>query len=151
MVEVKCSAENEVAEGNLGQRLVREFHKAFSLPNPAMSLEESKELWEHLVEEELKELKEAVEATLKEYMDVLYVLNGYQLIGGDIEYVEEVASELTDYINCLNDWDVQEEAFRRVHESNMSKLGDDGKPVYREDGKVLKGPNYKKPDLSDLV
>lgn len=43
------------------------------------------------------------------------------------------------------------EAFRRVHESNLSKLGDDGKPVWREDGKILKGPNYKPPVLDDLV
>jgi predicted HAD superfamily Cof-like phosphohydrolase len=48
------------------------------------------------------------------------------------------------------DWDL-EQALRRVHKSNMSKLGDDGKPVKRKDGKVLKGPNYKPPDLSDLV
>ena len=43
-----------------------------------------------------------------------------------------------------------DEALNRVHESNMSKLDEDGKPIYREDGKVLKGPNYKPPDLSDL-
>ena len=43
-----------------------------------------------------------------------------------------------------------DEVFERVHRSNMSKLGDDGKPVYREDGKVLKGPNYQPPDLTDL-
>ena len=42
-------------------------------------------------------------------------------------------------------------AFNRVHNSNMSKLDDEGKPVYREDGKVTKGPNYKAPDLSDLI
>ena len=42
-----------------------------------------------------------------------------------------------------------EEVFQRVHNSNMSKLVD-GKPLKREDGKFLKGPNYKKPDLSDL-
>lgn len=40
-----------------------------------------------------------------------------------------------------------EEVFEEVHKSNMSKLGDDGKPIYREDGKVLKGPNYKPPEL----
>ena len=44
-----------------------------------------------------------------------------------------------------------DEALNRVHISNMSKLGEDGKPIYREDGKVLKGPNYKPPDLSDLI
>ena len=44
-----------------------------------------------------------------------------------------------------------DEALNRVHISNMSKLGEDGKPIYRDDGKVLKGPNYKLPELSDLV
>ncbi len=44
-----------------------------------------------------------------------------------------------------------DEALDRVHKSNMSKLDEDGNPIYREDGKVLKGPNYKPPDLSDLV
>jgi len=43
-----------------------------------------------------------------------------------------------------------DEVFERVHRSNMSKLGDDGKPVYRDDGKVLKGPNYQPPKLDDL-
>ena len=43
-----------------------------------------------------------------------------------------------------------DEALNRVHESNMSKLDDDGNPIYREDGKVLKGPNYKPPYLEDL-
>lgn len=40
-----------------------------------------------------------------------------------------------------------QEVFEEVHKSNMSKLGDDGKPIYREDGKVLKGPNYQPPKL----
>ncbi len=43
-----------------------------------------------------------------------------------------------------------EEVFAEVHKSNMSKLGPDGKPIYREDGKVLKGPNYKEPDLDQF-
>ena len=47
-------------------------------------------------------------------------------------------------------WDL-DEAMHRVHESNMYKLDQDGKPIYREDGKVLKGPNYQPPDLSDLI
>ena len=47
-------------------------------------------------------------------------------------------------------WDL-DEAMYRVHESNMSKLDEDGKPIYREDGKVLKGPNFKPPNLEDLV
>ena len=47
-------------------------------------------------------------------------------------------------------WDL-DEAMHRVHESNMSKLDEYGKPIYREDGKVLKSPNYKPPHLEDLV
>lgn len=47
-------------------------------------------------------------------------------------------------------WDL-EEAFRRVHESNLSKLGEDGKPIRNELGKILKGPNYTEPSLIDLV
>ena len=48
------------------------------------------------------------------------------------------------------EWDL-DEAMHRIHESNMSKLGEDGKPIYRVDGKVLKGPNYKPPVLNDLI
>ena len=47
-------------------------------------------------------------------------------------------------------WDL-DEALNRVHLSNMSKLGEDGQPIRREDGKVLKGPNYQPPYLKDLV
>ena len=47
-------------------------------------------------------------------------------------------------------WDL-DEAMHRVHESNMSKLDESGKPIYRDDGKGLKGPNYAPPNLEDLV
>jgi phosphoribosyl-ATP pyrophosphohydrolase len=44
-----------------------------------------------------------------------------------------------------------DEIFDEVHLSNMSKLGDDGKPIYREDGKVLKGPRYRPPDVQSIL
>jgi predicted HAD superfamily Cof-like phosphohydrolase len=66
---------------------------------------------------------------LKELADVVYVC--YQ-------YAENLG------------WDL-DEALNRVHLSNMSKLGEDGQPIRREDGKVLKGPNYQPPTLTDLV
>lgn len=44
-----------------------------------------------------------------------------------------------------------DECFEEVHNSNMSKLGADGKPIYREDGKVLKGPNFYEPDLKGVL
>ena len=44
-----------------------------------------------------------------------------------------------------------EEIFQEIQSSNMSKLGKNGKPIYREDGKVLKGPNYFKPDIRKIL
>ena len=44
-----------------------------------------------------------------------------------------------------------DECFKEVHESNMSKLGPDGKPIYRDDGKVMKGPDYREPDLRKVL
>lgn len=44
-----------------------------------------------------------------------------------------------------------DDCFHEVHSSNMTKLGEDGRPLYREDGKVMKGPNYREPDLTKFV
>ena len=69
---------------------------------------------------------------------------------------EEALKELCDLVYvCYQyaanmEWDL-DEALDRVHKSNMSKLDDGGKPIYREDGKVLKSKKYKPPTLSDLV
>lgn len=68
---------------------------------------------------------------LKELADVQYVISGMSV---DVKPMKNL-----------------EEAFIRVHNSNMSKLGEDGKPMYREDGKIVKGPNYKEPFLDDLI
>lgn len=87
-----------------------------------------------MIDEEWSEFHEAFhqkvdEEQLKELADLVYVC--YQF----------AASQ---------EWDL-DEAMRRVHESNMSKLDDNGKPIYRGDGKVQKGPNYKPPYLIDLI
>ena len=93
-----------------------------------------------LVIEEFKEFLEAEDLLfrdnptikaecLKELADLVYVC--YQ-------YAENMGWSL-------------DEALDRVHKSNMSKLGEDGKPVYGEDGKDLKGPNYEPPTLTDLI
>ena len=88
-------------------------------------------LQDKLIDEEYKELKFATdnENELKEMADLVFV-------------VFQAAA--------LRGWDL-DEALHRVFLSNMSKLDDDGKPIRRADGKVLKGPNYQPPDLSDLV
>ena len=69
---------------------------------------------------------------------------------------EDALKELSDLVYvCYQyaanmNWDL-DEALHRVHLSNMSKLDEDGKPTYREDGKVLKSKNYLPPTLTDLV
>jgi len=70
----------------------------------------------------------------------------------------EVADALADQLYILlgtmishGMQDVIEDIFNEVHRSNMSKLGPDGKPLYREDGKVLKGPNYSPPNVSKYL
>ena len=87
-----------------------------------------------LIDEEYQEFRNAFhnepyEAELKELADLVYVC---------FQYAENM------------EWDL-EEALDRVHKSNMSKLGLDGTPIRRADGKVLKGPNYKPPVLNDLI
>ena len=73
-----------------------------------------------------------------------------------VETYEEELKELADLVYvCFQyaenmEWDL-EEALDRVHKSNLSKLGLDGKPIRRADGKVLKGPEYQPPILKDLV
>ena len=124
-------------------------------------------LWVKLVDEEMKELKEEKLGTvehLKELCDLLYVSTGLALTATEHigmlmqkeerEYVVEQQGQVSRLLDSgLEHYgeDVFMEAFSRVHDSNMSKLGSNGKPVIREDGKVMKGPNYKKPELTDLM
>ena len=87
-----------------------------------------------LIQEELDELKEAIDnRDIKEVADALT----------DILYVTYGAGHALG-INL-------DKCFAEVQNSNMSKLGEDGKPIYNEKGKVLKGPNYFKPDLKKFV
>ena len=99
-----------------------------------------------------KFIKEEKEELLKEFVDVVWVIIGKQNLTPG--HSTGVLFDSFDYIDAAIDLFGEEafnEAWQRVYESNMSKLGDDGKPVYREDGKVMKGPNYKPPYLGDLV
>ena len=69
---------------------------------------------------------------------------------------EECLKELADLVYVCYQYAANmhwflDEALNRVHLSNMSKLDEDGKPIYREDGKVLKGPDYEPPTLMDLI
>jgi|TARA_B100001093_G_scaffold282777_1_gene270198 predicted HAD superfamily Cof-like phosphohydrolase len=91
-------------------------------------------LRQDLIEEELSELKEAIaNKDIKEVADALT----------DILYVTYGAGHAFG-INL-------DKCFEEVQNSNMSKLGSDGKPIFNDKGKVMKGPNYFKPDLNKFV
>ena len=119
---------------------VKLFHKKFNIdylnaPKANIPLE-TKELRFKLMEEENYEyLKAAKENNLVEISDalgdMLYILCGTIISHGLQDKIEEI--------------------FQEIQNSNMSKLGKNGKPIYREDGKVLKGPNYFKPDIRRIL
>lgn len=92
------------------------------------------ELRLELIEEEVQELKDGFEnrnmlAIADALTDILYVVYGAgHAFGIDLD-----------------------DCFHEVHRSNMTKLGPEGRPLYREDGKVLKGPNYEEPNLGQFI
>tara|TARA_R110000751_G_scaffold10570_1_gene38418 strand:+ start:27 stop:434 length:408 start_codon:yes stop_codon:yes gene_type:complete len=126
---------------SVGQSL-NEFHTAFNcsrnkaFASPAATSEEAELLIlrKNLIREEVSEVFAAIDEgdkahVLKELVDIVVVCVGMADTYG---------------------WDF-DEAFKQVHISNMSKLDNDGNPVYRKDGKVLKSDNYVPPDLGTLV
>ncbi|WP_271782026.1 nucleoside triphosphate pyrophosphohydrolase family protein [Aquimarina algiphila] len=119
---------------------VQEFHTAFKLGyknEPIADLGEAKNaLRFNLMKEENEEYFEAAQDNdLVEVADalgdMLYILCGTIIEHGMQHKIEEV--------------------FNEIQRSNMSKLGENGQPIYREDGKVLKGPNYFKPNIKEIL
>lgn len=120
-------------------QMVKTFQKVYGHPVPdgPKYLPASRCLMRHsLISEEVNELLEAmINKDLVEVADAIadcfYILFGTAVEFGIADKMEAV--------------------FHEVHRSNMSKLDDEGMPIYREDGKVLKGPNYSKPDISSII
>ena len=119
---------------------VQMFHEAFGVKmSNKPTLELSKDILKlrhSLMQEENNEYLKAVEEkNLIEVADalgdMLYILCGTILTHGFQNLIEDI--------------------FDEIQSSNMSKLGDDGKPIHRNDGKVLKGPNYKKPNIKKII
>lgn len=118
--------------------MVAEFHRAFGVYEPGNVLHmATNDLRRTLIYEEgVVELQQALgsgdpAAVLDALVDLQYVLDGAFL--------------------CFGFGKVKNAAVAEVHRSNMSKLGADGKPIRRADGKVLKGPNYVPPNLKQFV
>lgn len=119
---------------------VKTFHESFGINNEnspkadvgsntidlryKLMREENEEYWEAAKDGDLVEIADALG-------DQLYILCGTILAHGMQHKIVEV--------------------FEEIQKSNMSKLGADGKPIYREDGKVMKGPNYFKPNIKGIL
>lgn len=139
---------------------VREFHSAFGHPiAPAATPGDRKlrELRVKLIAEELTELCEALGVAVKiesNGVSSQFVVEAVKddaevdLIAaadalGDLDYVVQGANLVFGF--------PAEPVLKEIHRANMSKLGADGLPVYREDGKVMKGPNYTPPDVAAVL
>ena len=119
---------------------VKTFHESFGINNEnepqsdigkstidlryKLMREENEEYWDAAKDNDLVEIADALG-------DQLYILCGTILAHGMQHKIVEV--------------------FEEIQKSNMSKLGADGKPIYREDGKVMKGPNYFKPNIKSIL
>ena len=126
--------------------VVTHFHKAFSHPVDERVTPQLLDFRMKLISEEFEELLEAV-VIMASNMEV----GNYQ-----VEDYENVIKELADIQYVISGFAVSmgiplQTVFNRVHLSNMSKLGSDGKPILRSDGKVLKSENYRPPSLIDLI
>jgi predicted HAD superfamily Cof-like phosphohydrolase len=121
---------------------VDEFHKSYGMPRGTVTINED---FSKLTEKDAKRIKLRSDLTSEEYREL-----------ATADTPEEIMKESCDLVYVIMGMFVEfgwnfDEAFKRVHESNMSKLDEDGKPIYREDGKILKGPNYTPPTLKDLL
>lgn len=126
---------------------VKEFQEKFERPKKDMA-----DLIRHrimLIEEEFNELKEAAEKVAEMYTQNR--TNANEFTQQNIEIIDALGDLCVVEIGMANllGMDINT-AMYRIHESNMSKLGADGKPIYYANGKVAKGPNYFRPKLDDL-
>ena len=134
---------------------IQDLRKQFTTYKMSFNMQHAEE-FRHTSSESLPTANNSTQKTLiveevKEFLEAEQTM-----INGFTRNESECLKELADVVYvCFQfasvmDWDL-DEALRRVHQSNLSKLDDEGKPVLRADGKVMKGPNYQPPDLSDLV
>jgi predicted HAD superfamily Cof-like phosphohydrolase len=135
---------------------VKEFHQAMGARHFESNDERAIDFRMKLILEEFFEVLDAAGVVLVDTFTGLPIRTEVHIERVEAPRPADLLKELADldYVTAgcaeVFDWDF-DEAGRRVHASNMSKMGDDGKPLRREDGKILKGPNYKPPHLGDLV
>ena len=137
------------------QAMVAEFHGAFNLPNrlghgKPDAMHERTELRKDLIGEEFDEFLESHQTV---YVGSSRLGFYHELVGVDTVAYADALADLIYVCFCAGieagiDLNM---VLRDVHRSNMSKLDADGKPIYREDGKVLKGPHYSAPNIKEVL
>ena len=131
------------------QAMVVQFHQAFGLPNrlgqgKPDAMHERTELRKDLIGEEFDECLVSHRRAYTDYNE---------LVGVDtVAYADALADLIYVCFGAGIEAGIDlNMVLRDVHRSNMSKLGEDGKPIYREDGKVLKGPHYSAPNIKEVL
>ena len=122
--------------------IAAEFRHSYDVTNTPMN----RVMQYRLIQEEYYEFVDAFRAWVDENSRTADINEGFH----------DVLKELVDLIYVLAQFTENEgidldRAIQLVHESNMSKLGEDGKPIRREDGKILKGPNYAPADVTSCL
>lgn len=138
--ELVNAIENDNNQNKTNFEKVKEFHEKFGL-----AIRNKPDLSDVLLEERNLRLELLREEYEDEYLDAEETNN-----------ITEIADALGDMLYIIYGTAVSygipiDKVFDEIHNSNMSKLGPAGKPMYREDGKVMKGPNYFKPDIKKIL
>ena len=122
--------------------MLKEFHEKFGAPinykltYPVDMKYEDKRVRYTMIAEEVEELGHAIECN-----DLIEIADAI----GDILYLAFGTAHTFGIADKI------QEVFAEIHKSNMSKLGEDGKPILRDDGKILKGPNYFRPSIDKIL
>lgn len=117
---------------------VKEFHSAFKVED-TQNFKKNRDIFKLRYELMKEENDEYVQACV---------------IGDEVEIADALGDKLYILIGTIIAHGLEdkiEDIFNEIHASNMSKLGEDGKPIYREDGKILKGPNFFRPNLTKIL
>jgi predicted HAD superfamily Cof-like phosphohydrolase len=121
---------------------VDEFHKAYDMPRGTVTVSDD---FSKVTQEDADRIKLRFDLNAEEFKELVTAETPAEIMKEACDLVYVILGMFVEF-----GWNF-DEAFKRVHESNMSKLDEEGKPIRREDGKILKGPNYQAPDLRDLV
>lgn len=146
------------------QLMVKMFHEMYEMPRPSRFTQLPPSRHSLRLDLIVEEVNELIKAAAHEVIEVQAGdIREYNSIEFGVEHIEgqkvdyvEVADGLADIVYVCFGYAIEMgidlmTVLREVHASNMTKLDESGRPIFREDGKVLKGPNYQKPNISVVI